>query len=210
MKLEVLNIQGEKTGRSVDLPEDIFGIEPNEHAVYLAVKQFLANQRQGTHKAKERGEVAGSTRKLKRQKGTGTARAGDIKSPIFRGGGRIFGPRPRKYNVRLNKKVKRLARKSALSDKAAAGNILVVEDFSFEAPKTKEFINILQQLDVNGQKTVLVTSDFEKEVYLSSRNVPKTDTVRATDLNTYEIMNAGKLILSEGAVEIIKETFANA
>lgn len=210
MKLEVLNIQGEKTGRSVDLPEDIFGIEPNEHAVYLAVKQFLANQRQGTHKAKERGEVAGSTRKLKRQKGTGTARAGDIKNPVFRGGGRIFGPRPRKYTVRLNKKVKRLARKSALSDKAAAGNILVVEDFSFEAPKTKEFINILQQLDVNGQKTILVTSDFEKEVYLSSRNVPKTETVRATDLNTYEIMNAGKLILSEGAVEKIKETFANA
>lgn len=210
MKLEVLNIQGEKTGRSVDLPEDIFGIEPNEHAVYLAVKQFLANQRQGTHKAKERGEVAGSTRKIKRQKGTGTARAGDIKSPVFRGGGRIFGPRPRKYTVRLNKKVKRLARKSALSDMAAAGNILVVEDFSFEAPKTKEFINILQQLDVNGQKAVLVTSDFEKEVYLSSRNVPKTSTVRATDLNTYEIMNAGKLILSEGAVEKIKETFANA
>lgn len=210
MKLEVLNIQGEKTGRSVDLPEDIFGIEPNEHAVYLAVKQFLANQRQGTHKAKERGEVAGSTRKLKRQKGTGTARAGDIKNPVFRGGGRIFGPRPRKYTVRLNKKVKRLARKSALSDKAAAGNILIVEDFSFEAPKTKEFINILQQLDVNGQKTVLVTSDFEREVYLSSRNVPKTETVRATDLNTYEIMNAGKLILSEGAVEKIKETFANA
>lgn len=210
MKLEVLNIQGEKTGRSVDLPEDIFGVEPNEHAVYLAVKQYLANQRQGTHKAKERGEVAGSTRKIKRQKGTGTARAGDIKSPIFRGGGRIFGPRPRKYTVRLNKKVKRLARKSALSSKAAGGNILVVEDFSFEAPKTKEYINILQQLAVNGEKTVLVTSDFEKEVYLSSRNVPKTQTIRATDLNTYEIMNAGKLILSEGAVEKIKETFANA
>ena len=210
MKLDIVNAEGKSTGRSVELPEDIFGIEPNEHAVYLAVKQFLANQRQGTHKAKERGEVAGSTRKIKRQKGTGTARAGDIKNPVFRGGGRIFGPRPRKYTVRLNKKVKRLARKSALSDKAAAGNILVVEDFSFEAPKTKEFINILQQLDVNGQKTILVTSDFEKEVYLSSRNVPKTETVRATDLNTYEIMNAGKLILSEGAVEKIKETFANA
>lgn len=210
MKLEVLNIQGEKTGRSVDLPADIFGVEPNEHAVYLAVKQYLANQRQGTHKSKERGEVAGSTRKIKRQKGTGTARAGDIKSPIFRGGGRIFGPRPRKYTVRLNKKVKRLARKSALSSKAAGGNIVVVEDFSFEAPKTKEYLNILQQLDVNGEKTVLVTSDFEKEVYLSSRNVPKTQTIRATDLNTYEIMNAGKLILAEGAVEKIKETFANA
>lgn len=209
MKLEVLNIQGEKTGRSVDLPADIFGIEPNEHAVYLAVKQFLANQRQGTHKAKERGEVAGSTRKIKRQKGTGTARAGDIKNPIFRGGGRIFGPRPRKYTVRLNKKVKRLARKSALSNKAANGNIVVVEDFSFEAPKTKEYLNILQQLAVGGEKTVLVTSDFEKEVYLSSRNVPKTQTIRASDLNTYEIMNAGKLILAEGAVEKIKETFAN-
>ncbi len=210
MKLEVLNIQGEKTGRSVDLPEDIFGIEPNEHAVYLAVKQFLASQRQGTHKAKERGEVAGSTRKIKRQKGTGTARAGDIKNPMFRGGGRIFGPRPRNYTVRLNKKVKRLARKSALSNKAAAGNILIVEDFSFESPKTKEFINILQQLEVKGEKTVLVTSDFEKEVYLSSRNVPKMQTVRATDLNTYEIMNANKLILAEGAVDKIKETFANS
>lgn len=209
MKLEVLNIQGEKTGRSVDLPEDIFGIEPNEHAVYLAVKQFLANQRQGTHKAKERGEVAGSTRKIKRQKGTGTARAGDIKNPMFRGGGRIFGPRPRKYMVRLNKKVKRLARKSALSNKAAAGNILIVEDFSFESPKTKEFVNILQQLEVKGEKAVLVTSDFEKEVYMSSRNLPKMQTVRATDLNTYEIMNANKLILVEGAVDKIKETFAN-
>ncbi len=209
MKLEVLNIQGEKTGRSVDLPEDIFGIEPNEHAVYLAVKQFLANQRQGTHKAKERGEVTGSTRKIKRQKGTGTARAGDIKNPMFRGGGRIFGPRPRKYMVRLNKKVKRLARRSALSNKAAAGNILIVEDFSFESPKTKEFVNILQQLEVKGEKTVLVTSDFEKEVYMSSRNLPKMQTVRATDLNTYEIMNANKLILVEGAVDKIKETFAN-
>lgn len=209
MKLEVLNIQGEKTGRSVDLPADIFGIEPNEHAVYLAVKQFLANQRQGTHKAKERGEVTGSTRKIKRQKGTGTARAGDIKNPMFRGGGRIFGPRPRKYMVRLNKKVKRLARKSALSNKAAAGNILIVEDFSFESPKTKEFVNILQQLEVKGEKAVLVTSDFEKEVYMSSRNLPKMQTVRATDLNTYEIMNANKLILVEGAVDKIKETFAN-
>lgn len=210
MKLEVLNIQGEKTGRSVDLPEDIFGIEPNEHAVYLAVKQFLASQRQGTHKAKERGEVTGSTRKIKRQKGTGTARAGDIKNPMFRGGGRIFGPRPRNYTVRLNKKVKRLARKSALSNKAAAGNILIVEDFSFESPKTKEFINILQQLEVKGEKAVLVTSDFEKEVYMSGRNVPKMQTVRATDLNTYEIMNANKLILAEGAVDKIKETFANS
>ena len=210
MKLEVLNIQGEKTGRSVDLPADIFGVEPNEHAVYLAVKQFLANQRQGTHKSKERGEVAGSTRKLKRQKGTGTARAGDIKSPIFRGGGRIFGPRPRKYSVRLNKKVKRLARKSALSDKAAKGDILVVEDFSFEAPKTSEFVNILNCLEVGGEKTILVTPEFEKEVYLSSRNLQKAQTMRASDLNTYAIMNTGKLVLSEGAVDKIKETFANS
>ncbi|MEO1713789.1 MAG: 50S ribosomal protein L4, partial [Bacteroidota bacterium] len=146
MKLEVHNIQGEKTGRSIDLPEDIFGIEPNEHAVYLSVKSYLANQRQGTHKSKERGEITGSTKKLKRQKGTGTARAGSIKSGVFRGGGRMFGPRPRTYNVRLNKKVSRLARKSALSVKATEGKIVVVEDFSFEAPKTKEYVNILSNL----------------------------------------------------------------
>jgi large subunit ribosomal protein L4 len=209
MKLEVLNIQGQKTGREVDLPEDIFGIEPNEHSVYLAVKQYLANQRQGTHKAKERGEVAGSTRKIKRQKGTGTARAGDIKNPLFRGGGRIFGPKPRDYGIRLNKKVKALARKSALSSKATAGQIIVVEDFAFESPKTKEFINILQNLKLDGQKIVLVTSGQEKELLLSSRNLKKASVVRASDLNTYQILNTQTLVLSEGAIDKIKETFAN-
>jgi len=209
MKLEVLNIQGQKTGREVDLPEDIFGVEPNEHAVYLAVKQYLANQRQGTHKAKERSDVSGSTRKLKRQKGTGTARAGDIKNPLFRGGGRVFGPRPRSYSIRLNKKVRRLARKSVLSAKAASGEILVVEDFSFEAPRTREFVNILNNLQLAGKKAILVTSDFEKEVYLSSRNLKKSSVVRASDLNTYAIMNTHALVLSESAVEKIKETFAN-
>lgn len=209
MKLEVLNIQGQKTGREVDLPEDIFGVEPNEHAVYLAVKQYLANQRQGTHKAKERSDVSGSTRKLKRQKGTGTARAGDIKNPLFRGGGRVFGPRPRSYSIHLNKKVRRLARKSVLSAKAASGEILVVEDFSFEAPRTREFVNILNNLQLAGKKAILVTSDFEKEVYLSSRNLKKSSVVRASDLNTYAIMNTHALVLSESAVEKIKETFAN-
>ena len=209
MKLEVLNIQGEKTGRTVELPSEIFGIEPNEHAVYLDVKQYLANQRQGTHKSKERNEIAGSRKKLKRQKGTGTARFGDIKNPIFRGGGRIFGPKPRNYRQKLNKKVKQLARKSALSGKAGAGQILVVEDFAFEAPKTKAYSNILDQLKLNGQKTLLVTADFEKSVYLSSRNLQNTSVVRANDLHTYAIMNTNTLILSEGAIDKIKETFAN-
>lgn len=208
MKLDVLNTQGKATGRSIELPADIFGIEPNEHAVYLSVKQYLAHQRQGTHKSKERGEIAGSTRKIKRQKGTGTARAGSIKNPLFRGGGRVFGPRPRNYGMDLNKKVKRLARKSALSVKAGAGDIVVMEDFSFDAPKTKEFINILNNLELTGQKTVIVTPDHEKEVFLSSRNVQGSEVVTASDLNTYQIMKAGKLILSEGAVEKIKETFA--
>ena len=208
MKLEVHNIQGEKTGRSIDLPEDIFGIEPNEHAVYLSVKSYLANQRQGTHTAKERGEITGSTKKLKRQKGTGTARAGSIKSGVFRGGGRMFGPRPRTYNVRLNKKVSRLARKSVLSAKATEGKIVVVEDFSFEAPKTKEYINILNNLGVADQKSILVTPDYEKEVLLSSRNLPNSVVSRAEDLNTYQVMNTGTLIISEGSVEKIKETFA--
>ena len=209
MKLEVLNIQGEKTGREVELPEDIFGVEPNEHAVYLAVKQHLANKRQGTHASKERSDVKGSTRKLKRQKGTGTARAGDIKNPLFRGGGRMFGPRPHAYNIKLNKKVRRLARKSALSEKANSGSILIVEDFSFEAPKTKAFIDILSALKAQDGKAILVTADYEKEVYLSGRNLKKTSVMRAEDLGTYDIMNGGTLILSEGAVEKIKATFAN-
>ena len=209
MKLEVINIQGQKTGREVNLPDDIFGIEPNEHAVYLAVKQHMANKRQGTHKAKERSELSGSTRKLKRQKGTGTARAGDIKSPVFRGGGRVFGPRPRDYSFKLNKKVRRLARKSALSSKVASGEILVLEGFHFDAPKTKEFVNILSALQLADKKVTFVTADFEKEVYLSSRNLKKCSVVRAGDLSTYAILNSHTLVLSEGAVEKIKETFAN-
>lgn len=208
MKLEVVNIQGQSTGRDVELPDDIFGIEPNEHAVYLAVKSYLANQRQGTHKAKERNEVAGSTRKIKRQKGTGTARAGDIKNPLFRGGGRVFGPRPRTYSVGLNKKVKRLARLSALSSKAGSGELMIVEDFSFEAPKTSELVNILSNLQIRDKKPLLVTADHEKELYLSSRNLRQAKVVRAGDLNTYDIVHAGALVLSEGAIEKINESLA--
>lgn len=207
MKLEVHNIQGEKTGREVELPAEIFAVEPNDHAVYLVVKQYLANQRQGTHKSKERNEVAGSTRKIKRQKGTGTARAGDIKSPVFRGGGRIFGPRPRNYGFKLNKKVKSLARNSALSTKASAGEIMVVEDFSFEAPKTREFVNILDKLQLVDKKTLLVTADYEKEVMLSGRNLKNTEVIRATDIHPYNILHANTVVLSEGAVEKIVETF---
>jgi large subunit ribosomal protein L4 len=208
MKLEVINIQGEKTGRSVDLPDSVFGIEPNEHAVYLAVKLYLANQRQGTHKAKERSEVSGSTRKLHRQKGTGGSRKGDINNPLYRGGGRVFGPRPRNYGFKLNKKVKLLARRSALSAKAAAGQIMVVEDFSFDSPKTKKFLEIMHKLGLSGKKTVFVTSDMEKEVLLSSRNVPKTQVTRATDLNTYQVLNSSALVLSEGAIGKIVEKLA--
>ncbi|MEL7118673.1 MAG: 50S ribosomal protein L4 [Bacteroidota bacterium] len=208
MKVDVLNIQGEKTGRTVELPDNIFGIEPNEHTVYLAVKQYLANQRQATHKSKERGEVKGATRKLKRQKGTGTARFGDIKNPLFRGGGRMFGPRAnRNYGLKLNKKTKRLARKSVLSAKLAEGNLIVVEDFSFEAPQTKEYVNILSNLDVAAKKSILVTPDLEREVLLSSRNLKKASVIKASDLNTYEILNASKLILAEGSVSEIEKTF---
>lgn len=210
MKLDVLTIDGSKAGKEIELPDDIFGVEPNEHAIYLAVKQYLAAQRQGTHKAKERGEIKGSTKKIKRQKGTGTARAGDIKNPLFKGGGRVFGPRPRTYGIKLNKKVKQLARKSALSAKATAGQIMVVEDFTFEAPKTKEFINILGKLDLaDTKKVLLATGDMDKMLYLSSRNIPGSDVVRAQDLSTYQILNANTLIISETAVEKIKETFAN-
>ena len=208
MKLDVVNIEGGKTGRSVDLPDDIFGIEPNEHAVYLAVKQYLANQRQGTHKSKERNEIAGSTKKIKRQKGTGTARAGSIKSGVFRGGGRMFGPKPRNYGIKLNKKVARLARKSAFTSKAQAGSIVVIEDFNYEAPKTKNYTSLLGSLDLTGKKSLLVTADHNENVYLSSRNVQKARVMRAQDLSTYDVMNSGTLILSEGAIDKIKATFA--
>jgi len=208
MKIDIINIDGQSTGKQVDLPEDIFGIEPNEHAVYLAVKLHLANKRQGTHKAKERGEVKGSTRKIKRQKGTGTARAGDIKNPLFRGGGRAFGPRPRTYDMKVNKKVRAIARKSALSDKQTQGNIVVVEDFTFDAPKTKQFRGILDKLNITDKKAVLVTGEMDKNLHLSSRNLPKASVTRASDLNTYEIVKAQTLVLSEGAIEQIKATFA--
>ncbi len=208
MKLDVLNIQGEKTGKQADLPDDIFGVEPNEHVVYLAVKQYLANQRQGTHKSKERGEITGSTRKIKKQKGTGTARAGSIKSPIFRGGGRIFGPRPRTYNQKVNKKVKQLARKSAFSGKVQLEEIIVLEDFTFDAPSTSEYINILNNLDLGDKKTLLVVGESDKNVYLSSRNIQKAKVKLASDLSTYDILNNKCLILSESAIDKIKETFA--
>ena len=203
MKLDVLNIQGKTTGRSIELPEDIFGIEPNPHAVYLSVKQYLAAQRQNTHKAKERWEIARTTKKLKRQKGTGTARAGSMKSPIFRGGGRVFGPKPRNYSFKLNKKVKELARYSAYADKAASGSLLVVEDFNISVPNTKEFKNILTNLDLKG-KSLFLTSERNNNVYLSSRNLPKSEVRFVSDANTYEIINADVLVISENSVGKLK------
>lgn len=208
MKLEVYNVQGEKTGRQIDLPETIFGIEPNEHVLYLAVKAYNANQRQGTHKSKERNEIAGSTKKIKRQKGTGTARFGDIKNPIFRGGGRIFGPRPRDYRQKMNKKVKALARMSALSAKFKAEQIMILEDFTFEAPKTSAYVEILSNLSIADKKSLLVVSDYDKSVLLSSRNLPKANVTRAQDLNVYEMLNSNVLVLSESSIEKIKESFA--
>jgi large subunit ribosomal protein L4 len=208
MKIEVLNTEGQSTGRSIELPDAIFGIEPNEHVVYLAVKQYLANQRQGTHKAKERSEMSGSTRKLHRQKGTGGSRKGDINNPLYHGGARVFGPRPRDYSQKLNKKVKRLARKSALSSKAASGNILIIEDFSFDAPKTKAFKSILSKLAVADRRTLFVTPDYDTKVYLSSRNLQESSVVRASDLNTYEILKAQTLVFAESAVEKIKQSMA--
>jgi large subunit ribosomal protein L4 len=205
MELEVFNISGDKTARKVTLSDTIFGITPNDHAIWLDVKQYLANQRQGTHKAKEKGEVSGSTRKIKRQKGTGTARAGSIKSPLFRGGGRIFGPRPRDYGFKLNKKLKRLARKSALTYKAKEESIRVVEDFKFEEAKTKNFINLLKNLELTDKKTLLVLSDTDNNIILSARNLKKAKITRAELLNTYDILNANKLVISESSVPIIEE-----
>ncbi|MEM6877220.1 MAG: 50S ribosomal protein L4 [Bacteroidota bacterium] len=208
MKLEVFNASGAGTGREVELPENIFGIEPNEHAVYLAVKAYLANQRQGTHKAKERGEVAGSTKKLHRQKGTGGSRKGDIKNPVFRGGGRIFGPRPRNYRQRLNKKVSRLARASVFSARASEGALKVVENISFDAPRTKEYINFLNSFELQNQKVLLITGDYDQNVYLSSRNLPKAQVTAAGELSTYDLMNATTILIAEGAIDKIKESFA--
>lgn len=205
MEITVKNTKGEDTGRTVNLLDDIYGIEPNDHAIYLDVKQFLANQRQGTHKAKERAEVAGSTKKIKRQKGTGTARAGSIKSPIFRGGGRTFGPRPRNYGFKLNKKLKRLARISALAYKAREEKIVVLENPNFEAPRTKEYNQLLQALSLNGQPSLLVLDDANRNVYLSARNLKDARVVSADKLNTYEILKAKNLIISESAVSKIEE-----
>ncbi|MEO9804420.1 MAG: 50S ribosomal protein L4 [Reichenbachiella sp.] len=204
MKVSVVNKNGEDTGRKVDLAKDIFGIEPNDHAIYLDVKQFLANQRQGTHKSKERAEIAGSTRKIKKQKGTGTARAGSIKSPLFRGGGRVFGPEPRDYSFKLNKKLKSLARKSALSYKATDKSISVLEDFSFEVPKTKEYKNLLTSLALNGKKTLLILGEDNENIVLSSNNLQKTKVTTAEQINTYDLLNADNLILCEGSIEKIQ------
>jgi len=209
MELAVVNIKGEETGRKVNLNDSIFGIEPNDHAIYLDTKQFLANQRQGTHKAKERGEVAGSTRKIKKQKGTGTARAGSIKNPLFRGGGRVFGPTPRYYGFKLNKKVKQLARKSALSYKASTNNIIVLEDFSFDAPKTKEIFKMGDNLNFVNKKSLIVLPEQNNNIYLSSRNVQGVEVVTAGELSTYEIMKASTLVLVESAVDVLQATFEN-
>ncbi|RKE03701.1 50S ribosomal protein L4 [Marinifilum flexuosum] len=207
MELAILNTAGEDTGRKIELNDSVFGIEPNEHAIYLDVKQFLANQRQGTHKAKERAEISGSTAKIKKQKGTGTARAGSIKSPIFRGGGRVFGPRPRNYGFKLNKKLKQLARKSALTIKAQNDALMVVEDFNFEAPKTKEFVNIQNSLKVADKKVLLVLSEDNKNIYLSSRNLKNVNVVRVSDLATYDIMKASTLVFVESSVKGLDEMF---
>jgi large subunit ribosomal protein L4 len=209
MELSVVNIKGKETGRKVKLDDSIFGIEPNDHAIYLDTKQFLANQRQGTHKSKQRGEVAGSTRKIKRQKGTGTARAGSIKNPLFRGGGRIFGPAPRYYGFKLNKKVKELARKSALSYKASSNNIIVLEDFSFEAPKTKEIVKMGDTLNIANKKSLIVLPEQNKNIYLSARNMQGIEVVTAGQLSTYEIMRASTLVLVESAVDVLQATFEN-
>lgn len=200
MELAVLKHNGEETGRKVSLSDDIFAIEPNDHAIYLDVKQYLANQRQGTHKSKERNEIAGSTKKIKKQKGTGGARAGSLKSPLFRGGGRVFGPKPRDYSFKLNKKLKQLARKSALTYKVKENSLMVLEDVSFDTPKTKNYLALLSGLSLNDKKTLLVLPATNKNVLLSSRNLPKAKVVTVDSVNTYEVLNADNLVLCEGSV----------
>ena len=204
MKVAVLNSKGKDTGRKAELSDSVYKIEPNNHAIYLDVKQYMAHQRQGTHKAKERADIVGSTRKIKKQKGTGTARAGSIKSPIFRGGGRIFGPRPRDYQQKLNKNVKRLARRSALSLKAQEKAIMVLEDFNLEAPKTKDFKAVLKSLGLDSKKSLFVLGDSNNNVYLSSRNLQGSEVITNSELNTYKIMNASSIVLFEGALEGIE------
>ena len=208
MKVAVVDIKGKETGRKADLSDAVFGIEPNKHAVYLDVKQFLANQRQGTHKAKERAEIAGSTRKIKKQKGTGTARAGSIKSGVFRGGGRMFGPRPRNYSFKLNKGLKRLARRSALTMKANDNAITVIEDFNFDAPKTKDFVNVLKALGLENKKSLIVLGESNNNVYLSSRNLKASKVVKSSELSTYGIMNANNVVFLEGSLEGVEANLA--
>ncbi|MEC4004488.1 50S ribosomal protein L4 [Flavobacterium sp. SUN052] len=208
MEVKVLDIKGKDTGRKVQLSDSVFGIEPNKHAVYLDVKQYLANQRQGTHKAKERAEVAGSTRKIKKQKGTGTARAGSAKNPLFKGGGTVFGPRPRSYSFKLNKELKRLARRSAFSLKVKESNLIVVEDFTFETPNTKNFLSVLSSLGLENKKSLIVLGDSNKNVYLSSRNLKASNVVTNSELSTYAILNANNLVLLEGSLEGIEENLS--
>jgi large subunit ribosomal protein L4 len=208
MEAKVLDFNGKDTGRKVQLSDSVFAIEPNNHAVYLDVKQYLANQRQGTHKAKERAEVAGSTRKIKKQKGTGTARAGSAKNPLFKGGGTVFGPRPRSYSFKLNKNLKRLARKSAFSIKAKESNIIVLEDFNFETPSTKNFINVLKSLGLENKKSLFVLGDSNKNVYLSSRNLKASNVVSSSELSTYAILNANNVVLLEGSLEGIEDNLS--
>ncbi len=208
MKVAVVDKNGKDTGRKADLSKSVFGIEPNNHAVYLDVKQYLANQRQGTHKSKERGEITGSTRKIKKQKGTGTARAGSIKSGVFKGGGRMFGPRPRNYSFKLNKNLKRLARRSALSMKANDKSIVVLEDFTMDTPKTQEFTAILKNLGLENKKSLFVLGESNNNVYLSSRNLKGAEVVTNSELSTYKIMNANSLVLFEGSLEGIEENLS--
>lgn len=208
MEVNVLNVSGQQTGAKVQLPDSVFGIEPNDHAIYLDVKQFLANQRQGTHKSKQRNEIAGSTRKLHKQKGTGGARAGSIKSPLFNGGGRVFGPQPRDYSFKLNKKLKQLARKSALTYKAQDNSIVVLEDFTFDTIKTKNYIKLVEDLQIGNEKTLLVLPAANSNIYLSSRNLKKAKVITADQLSTYDVLNAGKLLLTAGSVKTLEEAFA--
>ena len=208
MKVAVLDINGKDTGRKADLSKDVFAIEPNNHAVYLDVKQYLANQRQGTHKAKERAEISGSTRKIKKQKGTGTARAGSIKSGVFKGGGRMFGPRPRSYSFKLNKSLKRLARKSALSIKAGEKSIVVLEDFNFDAPKTKNFTAVLKALNLENKKSLFVLGASNNNVYLSSRNFKGSEVITNSELSTYKILNANQIVLLESSLEGIESNLS--
>lgn len=209
MELAVFNIKGEDTGKKAVLSDTVFGIEPNDHAIYLDVKQHMANKRQGTHKSKERGEIVGSTRKIKRQKGTGTARAGSIKNPLFKGGGRVFGPQPRDYSFKLNKKVKQLARKSALTYKAKDNGIMILEDFTFEQPKTRDYVSLMNNLKIDGKKSLLVLSDADKNLYYSSRNIPKARVINVSELNTYDIMNSSVVVFVESSIDMVDKLFSN-